>query len=381
MTLDWQTRKKAALVFQDGRVFEGWGFGAPRKVSGQVNYVTSTAAGYNEALTDPANVRRILVWTYPLVGNYGSPAWERDAGGLPRVYESPGATAAGFVVSEVTRHPSSVEADKTLAEFMADVDLPGIEDVDTRALTRLVRREGPPLAILAVTPAGTAPDVAALVEEAKTLTDPNEEHLVQAVSTKEIVEYNPAGLKTAVIIDCGVKASLIKALVARDLKVVRVPFDASADQVQARDPTAVIVAGGPGNPAKCEETIACVKALVDGDLPVMGIGLGNQIVGLALGGKVVRLPAGHWGANKPVLDQETGRCYVTTQNHQFAIDPASLAGSTLEIGFQNANDDTVEGVIHPTKPVLGIEFDPALHDVNFLDDFLDPLVQPAGGGA
>ncbi len=382
MAATWyKNRRKAVLVLKNGMVYEGYGFGATKKVSGEVVFNTATAAGYNCALTDPSNQGQIYTMTYPLIGNYGVPPWEKDENGITRWFESESIKCTGFVVHECCRHPHHYESARTLDEFLAEEGVPGIDGVDTRALTQLLRDGGLQLGILQVCDPGESPDIPGLIEEVKTVDDPNDRNLVAEVSSKEILEYNPSGEKTVVMIDCGLKNNQLRNFIQRGYHIVRVPWDTSYDKIMSYDPDGVFLSNGPGDPEKCLPTIETAKALVTNKVPTMGICLGNQILGLALGCEIKKLKFGHRGGNKPCVDLTTGRCYITSQNHSFVVDLEGIRKAGFEPYFQNADDKSVEGLYHPTDPVFSVQFHPEAypgpHDTNFLFDKFDKLI--AGG--
>ncbi|GAB4318946.1 MAG: glutamine-hydrolyzing carbamoyl-phosphate synthase small subunit [Promethearchaeota archaeon] len=373
------TPRNAALVLANGRVFEGYGFGATKKVSGEVVFNTATAAGYNCALTDPSNQGQIYAMTYPLIGNYGVPPWEKDEHGITRWFESESIKCTGFVVHEACKVPHHYESTKTLHEFLLEQGVPGIEDVDTRALTRVLRDEGLQLGVLEVCPEGETPDVEALLEEAKKVQDPNERHLVREVSTSQTITYNPGGRLTVVLVDCGVKNNILRSLVLRDFKVVRVPFDATLDEVVSHQPDGVVISNGPGNPELCVETVELARGLLEAGLPLFGICLGNQVLGLAIGCEIRKLKYGHRGGNKPVIDETTGRCHITTQNHSFVVDEEGIEKGGFKVLFRNADDKSVEGMYHPRKEVFSVQFHPEAYpgplDTGFLFDRFKKLVE------
>ncbi|MHA1731741.1 MAG: glutamine-hydrolyzing carbamoyl-phosphate synthase small subunit [Promethearchaeota archaeon] len=372
-------RRKAVLVLRDGTVLNGWGFGAAGKVSGEVVFNTATAAGYNCALTDPSNLGQLYTMTYPLIGNYGVPPWEKDEHGITKWFESESIKVTGFIVHECCRHPHHYESTRTLDEFLAGEGIPGIEGIDTRALTQRLRDGGLQLGILQVCDAGEEPDIPALVEEVKSVEDPNDRNLVAEVSTKEVVEYNLNGEKKVVIIDCGLKNNQLRHFVQRGYHVIRVPWDTPFEEVMAHQPDGVFLSNGPGDPEKCVPTIKTAKRLIEESVPTMGICLGNQIIGIALGCEIKKLKFGHRGGNKPCVDITDGRCYITSQNHSFVVDEQGIEEAGFKVYFKNADDHSVEGLYHTSKPVFAVQFHPEAypgpHDTNFLFDKFDKIVR------
>jgi carbamoyl-phosphate synthase small subunit len=371
-------KKKAILVLEDGTLFTGIGFGAATKTSGEVVFSTGMV-GYPEALTDPSYKGQILTLTYPLVGNYGVPANDLSFG-LPMYFESSRIQTSGLVIHELCTEPYHWASTRTLDKWLQDEGIPGISGIDTRRLTKRLRTRGVMLGILQVCEAGEEPNVYELLKEAEAIPDPNATDLVREVSVKEPVTYNVEGRNTAVLIDAGVKNSIMRNLLKRGVNVVRVPYDFSAKEILEYKPNGIFVSNGPGDPKKCVPTIQAVAELVD-KVPTMGICLGNQILMLALGGDTYKLKFGHRSQNQPALDLKTNRCYITTQNHGYAIEFNCLEKSPLECWFVNANDKTVEGVKHRSKPVFAVQWHPEAspgpYDTGFLFDEFIRLMEGA----
>lgn len=364
---------KAVLVLEDGSHFVGYGFGAVKKVSGEIVFSTSMV-GYPEALTDPSYKGQVLTLTYPLVGNYGVPPYDLEHG-IPLYFESENIKVSGLVIHELCKQPFHWASTKTLDEWLKSEDIPGIQGIDTRRLTKKLRIHGVMLGILQVCEEGETPNLETLLNEVKHVADPNLTDLVKEVTTKEPVHYETEGNKKVVLIDCGVKHSILRNFLKRKIDVVRVPYDFSAKEILEYNPNGVVISNGPGDPKKCVKTIECVRELVEEDVPVMGICLGNQILALALGGDTYKLKYGHRSQNQPALDLRTGRCYITTQNHGYSVNPDSLKETNLEAWFMNANDKTIEGIKHRNKPVFAIQWHPEAspgpYDTEFLfDEFL-----------
>jgi carbamoyl-phosphate synthase small subunit len=371
--------KKAVLLLEDGTFFVGKGFGAPAKTTGEVVFSTSMV-GYPEALTDPSYKGQILTLTYPLVGNYGVPPYDLNFG-LPLYFESDRIQVQGLVIHELCHEPYHWASTRTLDKWLLDEGVPGIYGVDTRRLTKKLRMHGVMLGILQVCEAGEEPNLDNLLKEAKKgIPDPNLTDLVKEVSVKEPAHYKVEGKNTVVLIDCGVKYSIMRNLLKRGINVVRVPYDFSAKEILEYKPDGVVVSNGPGDPKKCVDTIACTKELVD-KVPLMGICLGNQILMLAMGGETYKMKFGHRSQNQPALDLKTNRCYITTQNHGYAVDMQCLEKSPLDCWFINANDKTVEGVKHRSKPVFAVQWHPEAspgpYDTGFLFDTFAKLMEAA----
>ena len=278
---------------------------------------------------------------------------------------------------EACKKPSHYESVKTLDQYLAEENVPGIENVDTRQLTKIFRSEGVQVGMLQVFNAGDKiPSDSQLLEEVKKATDPNLRHLVEEVSIKQPQIFEPKNaIGTVVAIDCGIKNNSLRNLVKRRLKVVLVPFNYSYEQVMAYKPNGVLISNGPGDPKRCVETIETTKKLIETSFPTMGICLGNQILGLAAGGDTYKQKYGHRGGNKPVIDLRTGRGYITSQNHGYAVDLESIKGSGFKPMFENADDHTNEGIYHPKKPIFSAQFHPEAYpgpeDTEYLfDEFL-----------
>jgi carbamoyl-phosphate synthase small subunit len=369
--------RQAVLVLNNGQIFRGTGFGATKRVYGELVFTTFTAAGYYEALTDPSNWGQIYVLTYPLIGNYGVPPWEKDENGVYKWFESSSIKCTAFVVHECCKQPSHYESVKTLNQFLAEENIPGIEGIDTRRLTQILRTEGSQVGMLEVYPEGVKPPSdEELLKLVKLAEDPNLRHLVKEVSRQEPEIFTPKDCRgTVVLVDCGIKNNTIRNLLRRGMKVVVLPYNATYEQVMSYKPNGVLISNGPGDPKQCVETIELTKRLIAESFPTMGICLGNQILGLAAGGDTYKMKYGHRGGNKPVLDLRTNRAYITSQNHGYAVNPATLGPSGFKPLFINCDDENNEGIYHETKPIFSVQFHPEAYpgpnDTEFLfDDFM-----------
>jgi carbamoyl-phosphate synthase small subunit len=346
---------KAFLALEDGRVMQGSGFGAPGEASGEVVFNTGMV-GYTESLTDPSYRGQILLQTYPLIGNYGVPPRAlADPHGVPLDFESDRVQVEGYAIARLEGLPSHWSNSTTLESWLAGEGVPGIEGIDTRCLTKVLRAKGTMLGILAT---GDRADPEDLASRARRMPDPNTRDLAAEAGTKEPIIYNRGGKSVIVVIDCGMKYGILRSLLSRSTCVVRVPPTMGQGEIEEFKPAGILVSNGPGDPKMCGEAIRAVRGLLEAGVPMMGICLGNQLLALAAGADTYKLPFGHRGSNQPCVDLRTRRCYITSQNHGFAVKPESLVGTGFEPSFINANDRTVEGIRHSGKPVFGVQFHP-----------------------
>jgi carbamoyl-phosphate synthase small subunit len=339
---------KAILVLSDGTVFEGESIGAPGRALGEVVFDT-TMVGYQQCLTDPSFRAQILTFTYPLIGNYGSNSED---------FESSRCQAAGIVVRELCREPSNFRSKFGLESFLKEHGVIGIAGVDTRALTRRLRTAG--VMMGAISTDETAAEVLARIEAHPGY---GEMDLVDLVSTQAPYEYGDGrplpegpgqGLKI-VAVDYGLRISILRHLRALGCRVIVMPCRATADQVLEEKPDGVLLSPGPGDPVRLGYGVETVKGLL-GKLPILGICLGNQLIATALGGKTFKLKFGHRGGNHPVKDFRTGRVRITSQNHGYAVDPASMEGTGATVTQLNLNDQTVEGMECPELRAFTIQY-------------------------
>jgi len=362
---------------EDGTVIPGNGFGVQGEFSGEVVFNTGMV-GYTESLTDPSYRGQILLQTYPLIGNYGVPPRSlADPQGVPLNFESDRIQVEGYAIARLEDRPSHWSNSTTLGSWLEGEGIPGIEGIDTRELTKRLRTKGTMLGILA---AGEMADEEGLKLKAKRIPDPNARDLAGEASVKEPVVHNRGGRTVIVVIDCGMKYGILRSLLARGVCVVRVPSKASQAEIEGYRPAGVLVSNGPGDPKRCAGAIRTVRGLLEGGMPLMGICLGNQILALAAGADTYRLPFGHRGSNQPCIDLVTGRCYITSQNHGYAVRAESLEGTGFGAMFINANDRTVEGIMHSEKPAFGVQFHPEAspgpEDTAFLFDHFLKVIRP-----
>ncbi|MCR4859188.1 MAG: glutamine-hydrolyzing carbamoyl-phosphate synthase small subunit [Bacteroidales bacterium] len=358
-----RTRKKVKLVLQNGRTMEGWGFGYDGPCDGEVVFSTAMV-GYTESLTDPSFSGQILCATYPLIGNYGISPMENDEGGLLSGFESEKIHIRGLIVTDYSEEYSHWDAVKSLGDWMNEQKVPGISGIDTRLLTQILREEGSMLG--KIVPADE-PDGEFCVA------DPNKENQVELVSCKEVMHYG-AGEKKVVLVDCGVKHQILRCLIARGVEIIRVPWDYDFNQMEW---DGLFISNGPGDPVHCAATVEHIRRAMQTGKPICGICLGNQLLGIAAGATTYKLKYGHRSHNQPVRQAGTDRCYITAQNHGYALDESTLPAD-WEPYFINMNDGTNEGIRHKSKPFFSAQFHPEAssgpEDTEFIfDDFISQL--------
>ena len=375
-------RPPAYLALEDGTVYEGTAFGAEGERDGEVVFTTSMT-GYQEILTDPSYCGQIVTMTYPLIGNYGV---------TPEDEESDRIWASGLVVRELCRVPSSHRSQGRLEDWLAEQGIVGIEGVDTRALTRRIRKDGAMRGVVSTTE--TDPDT--LVDKARAAPSMVGRDLAGVVTLEKPIEWGdgfgafgaPLGREQAhqgprhsvVAVDYGVKRNILRNLVHAGFDVTVVPATTPAAEILARNPAGVFLSNGPGDPAAVTYGIECVRGLV-GEVPLFGICLGHQIMALALGAETFKLPFGHRGGNQPVKDLSTDKVEVTSQNHGFAVDPGFFSDGETELTHVNLNDGTVEGFRHRGHPAFSVQYHPEAspgpHDATYLFERFRGLIEGA----
>jgi carbamoyl-phosphate synthase small subunit len=360
----------ALLALEDGTIFEGVSYGAPAQRTGEVVFNTAIT-GYQEIFTDPSYCGQIVVLTYPQIGNYGSNLYDSEAGN-PHI--------EGLVVREISPVASNWRSDDRAEHFLAKHGIPVIAEVDTRKLVRLLRDRG---ALRGVIGVGET-DGEKLIQIARQSPSMAGQNLISRVSTRASYHWSegippvtssdrapvPQPARNHVVAyDFGIKRNILRHLVQLGSKVTVVPADRRSEDVLALKPDGVFLSNGPGDPEPLERQATEIRKII-GKVPVFGICLGHQILGLALGGKTYKLKFGHHGANHPVLNRDTGKVEITSQNHGFCVDPDSLSDADVEITHTNLNDGTVEGFRHLREPVFCVQYHPEAapgpHDSHYL---------------
>jgi carbamoyl-phosphate synthase small subunit len=378
---------KALLALEDGRTFKCRSFTGPGEAQGEVVFNTSMT-GYQEVLTDPSYSGQLVTMTYPLVGNYGT---------NPEDVESARIQVAAFIVKEYQDHPSNFRSTSSLADYLQSQGVMGVEDLDTRALTRHIRKAGAMRAFLST----TVLDAEAAVAKARAIPGMAGLDLASGVTVDapyRWVDDRPLPLNvegggappldhtvwrmrgrkhSVVAIDYGIKYNILRCLAQAGFETVVVPAKTPADTIRAMAPSGIFLSNGPGDPEPVRYAIETIRALID-YRPMFGICLGHQLMGLALGGKTYKLKFGHRGANQPVKHLPTGRIEITSQNHGFAVDPDSLRDLDVEITHINLNDNTLEGFRSRRYPIYAVQYHPEAspgpHDARYLFDEFNRLM-------
>ncbi len=329
------------LILEDGSVFHGKLFSEMR-ASGEVVFNTGMT-GYQEILTDPSYCRQIVTLTYPLIGNYGT----------ARIFnQSRKSFVSGLIIGEICEFPSNFTIEKTFAEYLTENKIPCLYDVDTRALTRKIRAAGTMKGVIA------AEDTAQnIIDEMLALPIPKDVVAQVSISEPYTLEVDNANAPFVVAMDFGVKQHILDSLHNLGCKITVVPANTPADKILAMNPDGIFLSNGPGDPKDVPEIISEIKKLI-GTKPIFGICLGHQLLALAMGADTYKLKFGHRGSNQPVKNLETGRVYITSQNHGYAVDEKSLENLPLEITYISMNDGTVEGMRHKDFPIYSVQYHP-----------------------
>ena len=339
--------KDVTLVLQDGTEFKGKSFGYEKPVAGEVVFNTAMM-GYPESLTDPSYAGQMMVLTYPLVGNYGVPPFTVEANGIATFMESDRIYASAIIVSDYSQAYSHWNACESLGDWLKREKVPGITGIDTRQLTKVLREHGMMMGKLVFADAETESQ---LTEQE----DYGSINWVERVSCKDVIRYNEGAGKKVVLVDCGVKNNIIRCLINRGVEVIRVPWNYDYTDM-AFD--GLFLANGPGDPDKCVDAVEVLKKQMSSSRkPICGICMGNQLLAKAGGATIYKLKYGHRSHNQPVREVGTNRCYVTSQNHGYAVDAATLGNEWREL-FVNMNDGSNEGIRHLTHPWFSSQFHP-----------------------
>lgn len=333
---------QARLLLEDGTLFTGISFGAEVEKTGEVVFNTGIT-GYQEVLSDPSYCGQIVTMTYPLIGNYGI---SRDD------FESIVPSIHGFVVRRYEPTPSNWRAQYSLGDLLKEYGIPGITGIDTRMLTRIIRQHGTMKGILTT----SAKSVAELTEMMASTSIDELRNQVARTSTPNVYS-SPGSKERIVLVDFGAKSGILRELNKRDCDVVIVPHDTTAEEIRRLHPDGIQLSNGPGDPKDVPYAVKMISELL-GEYPIFGICLGHQLLSLACGADTEKLKFGHRGGNHPVKELESGRCYITSQNHGYTVNEASLAGTDLVVTHINNNDKTVEGVKHTKYPAFSVQYHP-----------------------
>ena len=333
------------LALKDGTIFKGEGFGAEGIAKGELCFNTSMV-GYEETLTDPSYKGQILTMTYPLIGNYGV---------RKGFFESDKIQVEGFVVKETSEFYDHRIAVKNIDQFLKNHNIPVISNVDTREITRKLRIKGVMNGILITSKDKINEEEA--IKQAQKLPDISELNLLEKVSVKESKDFDCKGKKTIAVIDLGIKQSIIRWLLNKKINVKLLPYNTKAQEVMDMKVNGVLLSNGPGNPEKAIDAVKLAEE-IQGKLPLFGICLGHQVIGLGLGAKTYKLKFGHRGSNQPVKSLKENKVYITTQNHGFAVDERSIDKTDLKVMMVNLNDKSVEGISDEKNNIHSVQFHP-----------------------
>ena len=342
---------EAYLILEDGTTFTGRSIGSTKDVISEIVFNTSMT-GYLEVLTDPSYAGQAVVMTYPLIGNYGICREDMEA----KV-----SNTDGFIVRELSRLGSNFRNEQSIQDFLVEQDIPGIEGIDTRALTKILREKGTMNGMITTKMPENMEEALAKIK------DYSVRGVVDKVTTKEIVSYRPGDLNTdsnvsvskkVAILDVGTKFNIARCLLKRGCEVTIFPARTNPEDILAVNPDGIMLTNGPGDPKECTEVIQNLKSLYQSDVPIFAICLGHQLMALATGCDTEKMKYGHRGANHPVKDLETGRVYISSQNHGYMVKEDSVPSDIAEVAFINVNDKTVEGLKYKNKNIFTVQFHP-----------------------
>ena len=331
---------KAFLILEDGTVFTGTSIGSTRDMISEIVFNTSMT-GYLEVLTDPSYAGQAVVMTYPLIGNYG----------ITPDMESLKAWPDGYIVRELSRMPSNFRCEGTIQDFLKKYDIPGIAGVDTRALTKILREKGTMNGMITTNENYDLDEVISKLKNYKV------EGVVSKVTCEEKYVLEGTGKKVA-LLDLGAKKNIAKSINDRGCEVTVYPADTTAEEIIASNPDGIMLSNGPGDPAECTSIIKEIKKLYETDIPIFAICLGHQLMALATGGTTYKLKYGHRGGNHPVKDLQTGRVYISSQNHGYVVDEDKIDPNVAVPAFKNVNDGTNEGLAYVGKNIFTVQFHP-----------------------
>jgi len=358
--------RDVTLVLQDGTTFKGKSFGYEKPVAGEVVFNTAMM-GYPESLTDPSYAGQLMTLTYPLVGNYGVPPFMVEKNGIATFMESDKIYASAIIVSDYSTEYSHWNACESLADWLKREQVPGVTGIDTRQLTKVLREHGVMMGRLEFEGLETPKELEDI--------DYGKINWVERVSCKDVVRYNEGAGKKVVLVDCGVKNNIIRCLIQRGVEVIRVPWNYDYTDIQF---DGLFLANGPGDPDMCVDAVEVLrKQMLRSRKPICGICMGNQLLAKAGGATIYKLKYGHRSHNQPVREVGTNRCYVTSQNHGYAVDGATLGNDWREL-FVNMNDGSNEGIRHQTNPWFSSQFHPEacsgpVDTVFMFDRFIETL--------
>ena len=352
----YKNERPAILMFQDGTYFEGIGIGATKKVLGEITFSIIPGSGYVEVLTDSTFKNQIVLFTYPSIGNYGVPDKIRDEYGILRHFESDSIKLKGIIVNEYCVMPSHYESVKTLEDWLIEEDVPGIQWIDTRMITQMFVKEGSKMGLLEVFDIGQNPNIEELKKEVQNIEDPVNQNIISSVSTKKLKKFTPVDSRgTVVIYDLGVKNNVVRTLVYKNFEVILVPHLYDYDMIMELNPNGIIIPNGPGNPNILKQSIELAIKLIENNVPTMGIGLGHNIIGIAAGGTCYKMTAEHRGG-RTTVQNATNHHHITFQNHGYCLKDFQKNG--FKELYHDKDDKTNEGLIHESKPIFSVAFNP-----------------------